>query len=99
MTRGLTRKKQRPMRNRLPLRPSALNGCFGYWLAARCTRFSFRSGLLVGFLIATYRLQGWPDQLMLDEGAFGTKARDVALGTFTSQVFSQGEKRLYARSR
>lgn len=46
--------------------------------------------LIVGFLIATYRLQGWPDQLMLDEGIFGSTARDVAMGTFTLPIFAQG---------
>jgi len=46
--------------------------------------------LVVGFLIATYRLQGWPDQLMLDEGIFGSTARDVARGTFTLPIFAQG---------
>jgi hypothetical protein len=46
--------------------------------------------LMVGFLITTYRLQGWPDQLMLDEGVFGSTARDVAMGTFTLPIFAQG---------
>ncbi|MFZ5911419.1 MAG: glycosyltransferase family 39 protein [Chloroflexota bacterium] len=46
--------------------------------------------LMVGFLIATYRLQGWPDQLMLDEGVFGSTARDVATGIFTLPIFAQG---------
>jgi len=49
------------------------------------------TGLLIfGFLIATYRLQGWPDQLMHDEGIFGSTARDVARGTFTLPIFAQG---------
>ena len=48
-------------------------------------------GLVVaGLVICTYRLQGWPDQLMGDEGIFGSTARDIATGKFTPPVFAQG---------
>lgn len=43
-----------------------------------------------GLLIATFRLQGWPDQLMHDEGIFGSTARDIANGTFLPPIFAQG---------
>jgi MFS family permease len=46
--------------------------------------------LIAGLLIVTYRLQGWPDQLMHDEGIFGSTARDVAMGTFKPPIFAQG---------
>jgi hypothetical protein len=46
--------------------------------------------LIVGFIICTYRLQGWPDQLMMDEGIFGSTARGVAIGDFKPPVFAQG---------
>ncbi len=46
--------------------------------------------LIVGFIIGTYRLQGWPDQLMGDEGNFWTVARDIATGTFKPPIFGNG---------
>jgi 4-amino-4-deoxy-L-arabinose transferase-like glycosyltransferase len=46
--------------------------------------------LLAGFLIGTYRLQGWPDQLIGDEGNFWTTARDIALGKFEPAIFASG---------
>ena len=46
--------------------------------------------LLVGLLIATYRLQGWPDQLMGDEGNFWTIARDMARGLLKPSPFGVG---------
>lgn len=46
--------------------------------------------LIAGFLIGTYRLQGWPDQLMGDEGNFWTIARDIALGTLRPAIFGNG---------
>ncbi len=46
--------------------------------------------LIIGLLLTAYRLQGWPDQLMGDEGIFGSTARDVATGTFQPPLFSQG---------
>ncbi len=45
---------------------------------------------LVGCLIGTYRLQGWPDQLMGDEGNFWTIARDIAIGKFKPAIFANG---------
>ncbi len=49
------------------------------------------TGLLVGgILIAAYRLQGWPDQLMGDEGTFWTIARDIATGKFRPAIFASG---------
>ncbi len=46
--------------------------------------------LAVGLIIGTYRLQGWPDQLMGDEGNFWTAARDIATGTFRPSIFGIG---------
>jgi 4-amino-4-deoxy-L-arabinose transferase-like glycosyltransferase len=49
------------------------------------------AGLLTfGILIAAYRLQGWPDQLMGDEGIFWSIARDIAMGTFRPAIFANG---------
>ena len=49
------------------------------------------TGLLAaGLLIGTYRLQGWPDQLMGDEGNFWTIARDLAIGKFHPSIFGNG---------
>ena len=46
--------------------------------------------LIAGLVIATYRLQGWPDQLMGDEGIFGSTARDIATGILKPPIFAQG---------
>jgi hypothetical protein len=46
--------------------------------------------LIVGLLFTTYRLQGWPDQLMGDEGLNGSVARDLAKGTFLPPLLAQG---------
>jgi 4-amino-4-deoxy-L-arabinose transferase-like glycosyltransferase len=46
--------------------------------------------LIGGFLVVTYRLQSWPDQLMPDEGIFGSTAADIATGIFNPSIFAQG---------
>ncbi len=46
--------------------------------------------LIVGLLFTTYRLQGWPDQLMGDEGLHGSVARDIAKGIFLPPLFAPG---------
>jgi 4-amino-4-deoxy-L-arabinose transferase-like glycosyltransferase len=46
--------------------------------------------LIAGFLISTYRLQGWPDQLMGDEGNFYTISRDIARGVYKPPIFGSG---------
>jgi len=46
--------------------------------------------LIAGLLIGTYRLAGWPDQLIGDEGNFWTTARDIAIGAFHPAIFDNG---------
>jgi 4-amino-4-deoxy-L-arabinose transferase-like glycosyltransferase len=44
----------------------------------------------LGLLVGVYRLQGLPDMLIGDEGAFYTIARDIATGDFNPSIFSSG---------
>ncbi len=46
--------------------------------------------MFAAILVGVYRLQGWPDQLMGDEGNFWTIARDIAKGLFKPSMFSPG---------
>lgn len=46
--------------------------------------------MFAAILIGVYRLQGWPDQLMGDEGNFWTIGRDLARGLFKPSMFSPG---------
>ncbi len=45
---------------------------------------------IVGILIGAYRLQGFPDQLIGDEGNFWSTARDIAENSFRPSIFSPG---------
>ncbi|MFZ5878286.1 MAG: glycosyltransferase family 39 protein [Chloroflexota bacterium] len=46
--------------------------------------------LILGLLYTTYRLQGWPDQIMGDEGLNGSVARDIANKVFLPPLLAQG---------
>lgn len=46
--------------------------------------------LIVGLLYTTYRLQGWPDQIMGDEGLNGSVARDIANKVFLPPLLALG---------
>ncbi len=46
--------------------------------------------ILVGLLIGTFRLEGFPDQLVGDEGNFWTIARDIANGIYRPSIFGFG---------
>ena len=46
--------------------------------------------LAVGVVIGAFRLQGLPAQLVGDEGAFWTIARDIAINKFQPSIFAPG---------
>ena len=46
--------------------------------------------VIAGLLIGAYRLQGWPDMLVGDEGNFWTVARDLANGSLHASIFGNG---------
>ncbi len=46
--------------------------------------------LLVGLLVASFRLQALPNQMIGDEGNFWTTARDIARGIYRPVVFDYG---------
>ncbi|MBI5295850.1 MAG: glycosyltransferase family 39 protein [Chloroflexi bacterium] len=82
------------------LAPLCFGILLGLWDRQRGIRWSmditrqdalWMLGLLIfGLLFTTYRLQGWPDQLMGDEGLNGSVARDLAKGTFLPPLLAQG---------
>lgn len=45
---------------------------------------------ILGLVVGSFRLQGLPDMLIGDEGAFFATARDIALGDFKPPIFSSG---------